>query len=103
MATCADHSLQKQTWKEGQEQLMSLWSDSVFWYGTENGYPIQPGSQRRKSNGTHIRDDQTSCCSAFLLRQALLVCSQNKNEMNYGVFGQGMRVASWTRNNQPEN
>lgn len=42
----------------------------------------------------HIRGDQTSCCSALLLRQALLVCSQNKNEM---------RVASWTRNNQPEN
>lgn len=96
MAMCADHSLQKQTWKEGQEQLMSLWSDSLFWYGTENGYPVQPGSQRRKSNGTHIRGDQTSCCSAFLLRQEdfLLVCSQNKNEM---------RVASWTRNNQPEN
>ena len=99
---CADYSFQKQTQKDGQEQLMSLWSDSVFCYGRENGYAFQPGSQRRKSNGTHLRDDQTSFCSAFLLRQALLVSSQNKNGTSYGDFGQGIKVASWTRNNQPE-
>lgn len=92
MAVCADSWFQKQTQKDAWEQLMSHWSDSVFGYGRENGYPFQPGSQRRKSNGTYLRDDQTSCCSAFLL----------KNGTNYGDFGQGIKVSSWTKNNQPE-
>jgi len=93
---CTDYYFQKQTQKNGHEQLMSLWSNSVFCYGKENGYPFQPGSHRRKSDGTHLRDDKTSCFSAFLVRQTLLISSQNKNGRNYGEFGQ-KKVASWAR------